>query len=317
MRFCINLFSKKYTMKNLFILIIVVGCIACKPKDTTNAPETVEAKPDTTLNSIPPEVPGLRHLWDTDKTLTTSESVLFDKTNNLLYVSCINGAPPDKKDGDGFIAKVGLDGKIITPKWATGLNGPKGMGIVNKTLYVTDIDRIVSINMENGKIINTWKVKGATFLNDIATAGDGTVYFTDSNTSSIYALRNGKVETLIEQDSTLGGLNGIYVDGPSLMLACMSSGKVLRIDINTRQVQQVADEIGAGDGIEKYKTGWLVSDWNGAISYISAGGDVMEILNSTEAKLNTADIEVIEDKNMLLIPTFFGNTVSAYELAKQ
>jgi len=61
----------------------------------------------------------------------------------------------------------------------------------------------------------------------------------------------------------------------------------------------------------------LVSDWNGAISYISAGGDVMEILNSTEAKLNTADIEVIEDKNMLLIPTFFGNTVSAYELAKQ
>jgi hypothetical protein len=72
-----------------------------------------------------------------------------------------------------------------------------------------------------------------------------------------------------------------------------------------------------GDGIEKYKTGWLVSNWNGAVHYISAGGDVMEILNSEEAKLNSADIEVIEDKNMLLVPTFFGNTVSAYELAKQ
>ena len=303
-------------MKNILILFVLLPYIACKPKDTaTNEP--AEAKPDTIINSIPPDVPGLRHLWDTDKTLTTSESVLYDKNNNLLYVSCINGAPPDKKDGDGFIAKVGLDGKIITPKWATGLNGPKGMGIIDKTLYVTDIDRIVSINMDNGKITNTWKVKGASFLNDIATAGDGTVYFTDSNTSSIYALRDGKVETLVEQDSTLGGLNGIYVDGTSLMLACMRTGKVLRMDIKDHTVQQVADGIGAGDGMEKYKTGWLVSDWNGAISYIGSGGDVMEILNSKEAKLNTADIEVIEDKNMLLIPTFFGNTVSAYELAKQ
>jgi outer membrane protein assembly factor BamB len=141
---------------------------------------------------------------------------------------------------------VGLDGKIITLKWATGLSDPRGMGIVNKTLYVTDIDRLVAINMDNGKITNTWKVKGASYLNDIATAEDGTVYFTDSNSSSIYALRNDKLETLVEQDSTLGGTNGIYVDGPSLMLACMKSGKVLRMDIKTHQVQQVAEGIGAG-----------------------------------------------------------------------
>jgi hypothetical protein len=62
-------------MKTFSLFCIILGLIACKPKDTTTATETVEAKPDSTTNSIPPEVPGLRHLWDTDKTLTTSESV--------------------------------------------------------------------------------------------------------------------------------------------------------------------------------------------------------------------------------------------------
>jgi len=303
-------------MRIISILLAFLSIIACKPKDTTTA-VAPEVKSDTTANGISPEVPGLQLLWTTEKVLTTSESVLYDKTNNLLYVSCINGVPPDKKDGDGYIAKVGLDGKIITLKWATGLSGPKGMGIVGNTLYVTDIDQLVSIDMATGKKIKSWPVKGAAFLNDISTAEDGTVYFTDSNTSSIYTLLNGEVKTFVERDSMLGCNNGIYVDGPSLMLACMSSGKVLRMDIKSHQVQQVAEGIGAGDGMEKYKNGWIVSNWNGSVSYIGSDGDEMEILNSEEAKLNCADIEVIEDKNLLLIPTFFGNTVSAYELVKQ
>ena len=303
-------------MRNIFIFYILLSFIACKPKDTPAA-DVTESKPDTVVNGISPEVPGLRLLWNTDKTLTTAESVLFDKANNLLYVSCINGVPPNKKDSDGFIAKVGLDGKIITLKWATGMSAPKGMGMVGNQLYVTDIDRLVAIDMATGKISKTWNVKGATFLNDVATADDGTVYFSDSNTNSVYKLSNGELTTMVDRDTTLGCSNGIYVDGPSLMVACMQSGKVLRMDIQSHEVQQVAEGIGAGDGIEKYKSGWLVSNWNGAISYIGSDGDVMEILNSEEAKLNVADIEVIEEKNLLLIPTFFGNTVSAYELMKQ
>jgi len=303
-------------MKKIFIFYILLSFIACKPKDTP-AVDVTESKPDTVVNGISPEVPGLRLLWNTDKILTTSESVLYDKANNLLYVSCINGVPGDKKDGDGYIAKVGLDGKIIELKWATGLSAPRGMGIVGNVLYVTDNDQIVAIDKATGKISKAWNVKGATYLNDVATAEDGTVYFCDSNSSSIYKLSNNEVTTFVDRDTTLGGSNGIYVDGPSLMLTGMKSGKVLRMDIKTHAVQQVAEGIGAGDGIEKYKSGWLASDWNGAIHYIGSDGDVMEILNSIEAKLNTADIEVIEEKNLLLIPTFFGNTVSAYELMKQ
>jgi sugar lactone lactonase YvrE len=230
-------------------------------------------------------------------------------------VSCINGTPADKKDGDGFIAKLGLDGKIITLKWATGLNAPKGMGILGTNLLVTDIDRLVAIDLKTGKISNTWLVKGASLLNDLDVAPDGTVYFTDSNTSSIYALRGGTtVETVVDADTTLGGTNGIYVDGNSLMLAGTSSGDVWRFDLTTHQVQKVASEIPNGDGVEKYQKGWLVSNWNGEVHYIASDGAVTEILDSQEAKLNAADIKVIQEKHLLLVPTFFGNKVSAYEL---
>jgi hypothetical protein len=255
-------------------------------------------------------------MWTTEKVLTTSECVLYDKTNNVLYVSCINGAP-NKKDGDGFIAQVGLDGKILKEKWITGLDTPRGMGIAGTTLYVTDIDRLVSFDIATGKMIKEWKVKGSSYLNDVAVANDGTVYFSDSNTSSIYALRGGTtVETVMDADVTLGYVNGLYVNGNSLMLTGMKSGEVYSLDIATHNVQKVAEGIGAGDGVEKYKNGWLVSNWNGEVWYISSNGETTEVLDSQEAKLNSADIEVIEEKNMLLVPTFFGNTVSAYELVQ-
>lgn len=305
-------------MKSNYTLafFLFLSFMSCKPKDTTATVENTTPAPDTTASAADREIPGIKQMWTTEKVLTTSECVLYDKTNNVLYVSCINGAP-NKKDGDGFIAQVGLDGKILKEKWITGLDTPRGMGIAGTTLYVTDIDRLVSFDIATGKMIKEWKVKGSSYLNDVAVANDGTVYFSDSNTSSIYALRGGTtVETVMDADVTLGYVNGLYVNGNSLMLTGMKSGEVYSLDIATHNVQKVAEGIGAGDGVEKYKNGWLVSNWNGEVWYISSNGETTEVLDSQEAKLNSADIEVIEEKNMLLVPTFFGNTVSAYELVQ-
>lgn len=300
-------------MKHTLLILALFPFIACKPKDTPVA-ETAPI-PDYTTQAIS-TAPGLRMIWNTDKMLTTAESVQYDKVNNLLYVSCINGVPADKKDNDGFIARVGLDGKIITLKWATGLSAPKGMGISGNSLYVTDIDRLVAIDIATGKISQTWNVAGASYLNDIAVADSGIIYFTDSGSSTIYSLREGKVAK-IHADAALGGTNGVYVSGNQLMLAGSSSGQVFRLDLSSLQAQMVADSIPGADGIEPYGDGWLVSNWNGEVHYIGPVGDVLEILDSQEARLNAADIEVIPEKSLLLIPTFFGNTVTAYETVKQ
>ena len=300
-------------MNRLLFLCLAIALFACKPKDTAST-ETPAA--DTTQQVVTSSPPGLRMMWETDKTLTTAESVLYDKDNNVLYVSCINGVPPDKGDNDGFIAKVGMDGKIITHKWATGLSAPKGMGISGNVLYVTDIDRLVAIDLTTGKIKDSWKVKGAKFLNDVCIAENGTVYFSDSGTVSIHSFKDNTVST-VYADTTLGGVNGVYIAGNQLMLAGYQSGKVSRMDITTQQIQMVADSIPNGDGIEPYGDGWIVSNWAGEVYHIGADGAVLELLDSQEAKLNAADIEVIADKHMLLIPTFFGNSVVAYELTHQ
>lgn len=307
-------------MRNLIPCILIITMIACKPKDTTTAAENTTPAPDTTsnLSAADREIPSIKQMWETPRTLTTSESVYYDKTNNVLYVSCINGAPPDKKDGDGYIARVGLDGKIITDKWLTGLSGPKGMAMVGNTLYVTDIDRLVSFDVTTGKMLKDWKVKDAQFLNDVTASEDGTVYFSDSNTSSIYALKGGTtVEPLVLSDGTLGGVNGLFYSQNLLITAGIKTGDVFAMDLNSKNVKPVASGVGAGDGVERYKNGWLVSNWNGEVYYIGSTGEVTEVIDSQEAKMNAADIEVIEEKNMLLVPTFFGNSVAAYELVSQ
>lgn len=302
-------------MMSAFQLFFAVAIVFMSCKPAAPAPEeTAPTIADTSATTVMP-IPGLTRLWDTETTLTTSESVYYDKERNILYVSCINGTPPDKKDQDGFIARVDLDGKIKDLKWVTGLSGPKGMGMHGTTLYVTDIDRLVAIDVTTGKSNNTWKVEGASFLNDVYVTPDGTVYFTDSNTSKIHSLVQGKVTTVIA-DTTLGGTNGILVEGPTIYVAGMQSGNVSRIDIPTGNIEKLTMGIPNGDGVERYGDALLVSNWSGQVFYVASDGETTMLLDSQEAKLNSADIEVIAEKNLMLVPTFFGNSVTAYQLIK-
>lgn len=291
-----------------FFIVFLTACQPAVKEEVQTVPPPAVTVPDSAVI----HVPTLTRSWTTEAKLTTAESVFYDTTANLLYVSCIGGVPPDKKDGDGFIAKVGLDGKIITLKWATGLNGPKGMGRVGNTLYVTDIDKVVAIDVNTGKISNSWKVAGATFLNDIATTKDGIVYISDSNKSSIYELAKGKVTPLLS-DTTLHGTNGLYVDGKTLLIA--GDGKTYSLDMASKIVTVLAQGIAAGDGIERYLDGIFQSNWNGEVNYIDASGKVTKVLDTKAVKLNTADIEVAAEKNMMFIPTFFGNSVTAYTIS--
>src|SRR5687767_9723717 len=76
--------------------------------------------------------------WETDATLLTPESVLYDKANNVLYVSNINGQAGDK-DGNGSIGRVSVTGKVEQAEWVKGLDAPKGLGLYKGMLYVADL----------------------------------------------------------------------------------------------------------------------------------------------------------------------------------
>ena len=132
----------------------------------------------------------LTEIWRTDAVLSTCESVLYSEDQNLLFVSCINGNPTEK-NGKGYIALLEPDGTLKELNWVTGLNAPKGMGIWDGKLYVTDIDELVVIHIKKAEIVDRIPVKGSSFLNDIAIDADGTVYFSDSDTCILWIYQDG------------------------------------------------------------------------------------------------------------------------------
>lgn len=294
--------------KNIFFALIAVAVLsACQNQKESNQ---ADVKSDSV--SVDPAPVTLTKLWETDTTLTTCESVIYDSANNVLYVSNIAGAP-DGKDGNGSIAKVSLDGKIVDPSWVKGIDAPKGMGIANGLLYVTDIDRVHEINIAKGKISKTHKVEGAKFLNDIDTDESGKVYISDMGSGKIHVIENGKLSTWM--DNVPGGPNGLFVNGNELMVATFESKTFNGIDLASKQITMKADSIENGDGVESLGNGeFLVSSWNGMVHHVGQDGKVTMVLDTRKDEVNAADIEYVPGKNLLLVPGFFKNKVIAYEV---
>lgn len=256
---------------------------------------------------------GLTEIWRTDEVLSTCESVLYNKDRNLLFVSCINGSPAEK-DGKGFIALLKPDGSIKKLKWVTGLNAPKGMGILDNRLYVTDIDELLVIDLKDAKITKRIKVEGASFLNDIAVGADGKVYFSDSDTGIVWIYEDGELKQWLTEG--LQRPNGLYIEKDRVLLTSSGSQDLRIIDKSTGKMKVVTTGIGAGDGIEfTGKEGYyLTSSWTGEIFLILPDFSKISLLKTSDQDINSADIGFNVEDQVVYVPTFFDNRVVAYKL---
>lgn len=254
---------------------------------------------------------SLQKLWETPDVLTTCESVCYYDAAKVIFVSCIDGNPTDK-DGNGFISQVSIGGEIIMLKWVTGLNAPKGMGIVDNKLYVTDIDRIVEINISDAVIIKEYKVEGAKFLNDITIGQEGDVYISDMATTKIHRIKNGILETWFT-NSELIGPNGLFYENKELLVGTKKG--IYSIRIEDKRLWQLIKNTGGIDGLEADGQGnYIISDWQGKIQLVNIEKDPVVLLNTSDKNINAADIEYIPERNMLFVPTFSDNRVMAYEI---
>lgn len=250
-------------------------------------------------------------LWETDTLLTTAESAIFDSVSNVIFVSCIN-KQPRVKDGNGFISKVSTNGEITNLMWITGLDAPKGMGIYNGKLYVADIDRILGIDISKGIITDTFVFNDAKMLNDITIDKNGKIFVSDTDDNKIYTLDNANPSVLI--DSGLQLPNGLYIEDERLLLASMGSYDVVAYTLTVLSKSTLADSIGRGDGLVSLKKdSYLVSDWSGEV-FLIENGKRASVLKTSGEKINSADIGLIIDESIILIPTFNHNTLAAYKL---
>ncbi len=273
--------------------------------------------PMSLFANIPKSLPGktikdtIRFVFETQPDFLTPESVKFDATNNILYVSNINGKP-SVKDGNGFISKLSPDGKVLQLHWIDGLNAPKGMGIFNNRLYVTDIDRLVEINISNGEIIRFYPADGAKFLNDIDIDLSGNVFVSDMAGNCIWRLSDQTFEKWLEHKE-LNQPNGLFADENGLYVGCQN--EILKINYLTKQIEIFAANTGSIDGLEKITDNkFIFSDWSGHINILSPDKTITLVLNTADMEIQAADIEYCPNKNLIFIPTFFHNTVSAYKI---
>ncbi len=261
-------------------------------------------------------------LWETTG-LKTPESALPVPAEGIAYVSNVAGKPTDK-DGNGFISKISLkDGKVVTLEWATGLDAPKGLALVGDTLYAADIDKLAEINTKTGKIVALHDAPGATFLNDVAADGKGNVYVSDSNTSTIWRLANGKFEKWLETPD-LKFPNGVHVSGDKLIVAAWGApgtsaptaapANLLEVSLADKTIRQIGDKpIGNLDGLEPFDAdSFLVTDWvAGALYKVDKTGKADMLLDLDQG---SADIGYVPEEHMVLIPMMMSDKLVAYRL---
>ena len=253
---------------------------------------------------------SITKLWETDSLLKVPESVLFDAGGKVLYVSNIDGTDPWAMDGKGSVGKVGLDGKIIATDWVSGLNSPKGMGLYNGKLYVADLSNIVVIDVKKGGIDKTIAVGGAEGLNDISIGSDGVVWVSDSKNKKIYKVENEKSSVYLEN---LKGPNGVLMRGKDFYI--LDNGGLFKVN-DDKTLTMVTDGMEGGtDGVENV-TGndFLVSCWAGALWYVNSNGEKQLLSDTREQKKNTADIGFDATTKIMYVPTFWRNSIVAYQV---
>jgi sugar lactone lactonase YvrE len=302
------------SLPRLLCLLLLGGCFYL----TTNRPATAVDEP---AKEEKPAKPGL---WTLDKGLAQPESAYFDPTTQAIYVSNVQGSPADK-DGKGYISKVSVDGKMLTEKWVDGLNAPKGMHSYNKTLYVADIDALVSIDLTTGKILKRLEIPGAQLLNDVGVDSDGKVYISDTFASKVYIVEDGKPSVWLDETKVTHP-NGILVHDQELVVASWGEGmdtktwatkapgKLVTYDLKSKEKTELTKQpLGNLDGLENDGSGgYYVTDHVAGLIYkVEADGTANAILGGFKGP---ADIGMIDGKSVILVPRMGEDKLTAYDL---
>jgi len=263
------------------------------------------AGPETAAASAP----RLEQLWVTAGFDAPEGAALAP--DGSYFISNVAG-DGSTREGKGFISKLGTDGTVLMLRWAEGLDAPKGMTVLGDTLYVADIDRVVTFDVHTGTKLDTIGIEDARMLNDM-TVWQGEVLVSDSGAASIHRL-TPEGPQLLGASTDWAGINGVLGDGDRLLITTMTEGYLIELrsadseDILARGMKD-ADGVGLVPG-----GGYLVSSWPGQIHYISEDGQVTTLLDTQSEGILQNDLSVFGD--VVIVPNWLPGTVTAWRVAR-
>jgi sugar lactone lactonase YvrE len=325
-------------MRAIVLCTTVAVLVACQPVDRRRVSEvldTLAAAIDSNKPAPPPPPAGAgatRQLTVTG--FSTPESVLHDSTQDIYFVSNINGSPT-AKDNNGFISRVRPDGAVENLKFIEGgrggvtLNAPKGLAVLGDTLWVADIDMVRAFNARSGAPVDSVKLDsaGAVFLNDVAIAMTGAIYITDTGIrfddvgnilhpgpDRVFRIGPDRKMTVAIRGDSLGWPNGIALDplGKRFIIASFGPAKsVLAWKPGDRAPRVIAKGAGGFDGVSVVGSRILIASWGDSTVSAYETGQELKVITGVPGP---GDIGYDAKRNRVLIPLLTGNRVEVWQL---
>ena len=256
---------------------------------------------------------------------SSPESTIVNKSD--LYVSNVGKElKPTLKDGDGFISKLDINGKIKELHFIDGLDAPKGMGIIGNTLFVADINTLRGFDLQTKKEVFNVVFEGVNFLNDITVKDSNTLFIGASDTSAIYEVNIASKSYKKLMDFTV--TNGLFYEDGILYAAQLGSttqnmfdgkGKLYKIDLkDNNKLTQLGTFEGVLDGVTKVGNKVYVSDWGNAkktgIIRVYDLKTKKESVLEAELFMGAADFWIDEKSKKIFMPQMIGSKVTIFDL---
>ena len=303
----------KNIIERLTLLLIIISAVVLQScnSENRNTSQTQSEFSDEDYEAGQTDAPVFRgvRLLSQHRGFKVPESAAVDSRNNYIYVSNINGEP-DEKNGMGYVTRVMLSGEIIDTLNIQGLNAPKGMALSGNLLYIADIDRVVVYNTDSQQVVKIFEPQGAEFLNDISIDAENNIYISDSKAGQLFKIASDKIETYIA-DSLCVNANGLCRSD-----ACMAMGagdRILVVNPLNATKKVFANLSFTPDGLKYHNDiTYIASDFVGNIFAVSP--NACRLLLGAREGVNAADFEYLPEQNILIVPTFFNNTIDIYEI---
>ncbi|WP_138431929.1 YncE family protein [Fodinibius saliphilus] len=247
--------------------------------------------------------------------------------NGYLYISNIGQKlQPTAKDEDGFISKVDLSSFSIEQlHYLPQLHAPKGLAIVQNTLYVADIDRLLGFDLTNRKQVFELSLEDAKYLNDIVVKNKQTLFVSATKTGKIARvdLRENSYQYL--NIPKIKGANGLALSDDKAKLFCVGfgqnnkpNGSIVKIDLSQLEMEKVSSYQGYLDGIQYQNNELFFSDWKdfkkkGVLNKLDLNSEKVTLLSLEELMAGPADFSIYNRGNQFIVPALLENKVYIIE----
>lgn len=238
------------------------------------------------------------------------ESIATD--GQFIYLTDIGKVLyPSTKDNDGKIIRLNRKGETIDSTFIKEkLNAPKGITIAKRILFLTDIDRLVAIDLKTGnKLYEIDFSEDTSYLRDISIWDQNTLYISASDTNTLFKVNLiDKTYSKIKTDKLILGINALFCQKQSSRIYINSfgnntdaNGTIGYINLLDNTFTKLAIVPGNYNGIYINKNILYTSDWfpfqkNGVLLSFQLSNLRTNTIKTPKSLTGPSDFFILDDQ---------------------